>query len=142
MGDEYFPEKGSKVLEDALGVKIATMLLAGSTRTAIAKTLKISVPRVNTLMNTQECIDTIRKLEQEGLSVARSKIRLGVAQIADKVLKVINQHLDEGNLQAIAPALKILGISEEQPEVQDTNIVVMLPGSQDSKIINVTEKDK
>lgn len=134
----HFPDKPEVVLDDALAVKAAILSLGGLPKAKIAKELSISTSRLDTLIKRPEFINTLRKLEAEAFGAARVKIRVGVAKLADKILKVLEQHLDDGNLKAVMPTLKVLKLLDDSPEQADTSITVILPTS--NRPINVTPK--
>lgn len=138
MPGGHFPEHGTDVVEDALATKVAILLVTGKNISQISKELGISRDRIRTLMDSDECIRGVRKLEEEGLRAAKVMIRLGVSKIAKKVLDVIEHHLDNNNLQAVAPALKILGFTENDAPQADQSITVILPKLDSNGSINIT----
>lgn len=128
MGQNYFPDDGEDVLVQALQVKIATLAFAGMTKAAMAKEMKISTRRVNTLLQDEETMRQIRKLRDECVETAKVIIKKGAANLAKQVVAVIEHHLDNNNLNAVPHALKILDFGvEEQAKETGTSITVVMP---------------
>lgn len=137
--NNHFPKSGEDVAEKALAINIATMAVLGTPVAAMAKQLKKSQSTIRRLMSSDACISAMQQLSRESLAVAKARIRMGVADLADKVVEVLKTHLDKNNLNAIHPALKVLGFVENETEgPKDASITVILPGGAVQQPINIT----
>lgn len=128
----HFPKDGEDVAERSLAVKVAIMATNGANRHAISKELQISDKKVRSILSSDECIAAMQQLTNEALAAAKSRIRIETAKFTDKILKVIDHHLEKNNLNAVYHALNILGMlnKEEQTVKADNKIVVVMPGAQ------------
>lgn len=137
----HFPKTGEEIAKQSVAVQVATMAVGGATVTNIAKQLQMTRPQIKRILGSDECIAAMQSITREALATAKARIRIGVADLADMVVEVIKSHLEKNNLHAIAPALKVLGIVEEEPEkAKDTNITVVLPGARKPETIDITPK--
>lgn len=79
----------------------------------------------------------------EGLvKSAIAELKLGVSKLIPKVLTAIENALEADNMQAVPHALKILGVTEEEPQKQAQAIQVIMPGAKAPKEIDVTGDSK
>lgn len=75
----------------------------------------------------------IKVTEEYNRSVVRkaiNELRKGVSDLVPKIIQNITENLEKGNINAVAPALKIMGIenTEEGPK-HAQNLTVVLPGA-------------
>lgn len=74
-------------------------------------------------------IKTLEESKKNIIKKAVAELRQGVSGLVPKIIKAIEVALDEGNIAAITPALKVLGIENLEPDQkQSQNITVVLPG--------------
>lgn len=141
MTRQHFPADGEDVREEAVEVKVATMAVLGSTTAQIGKELGMHSSKVKRLMQTDKCVSTMRKLRDESIERAKAELCTGTAKLAKKILKVIEEALDDGNLKAVAPALKILGFGEEEQAQNASQYTIIMPGAANpDQPVDVTPK--
>lgn len=141
--DAHFPKSGEQVVEEAISAKVAILAVGGRKVTQIAKELDISPNRVKRILGSDDCIAHMQSIEREALSAAKSRIKVGTAELADLILDAIKTNLRDGNIQAVMPALKILGLAEnDNAPAQDNKLIVVMPGAEDPRTINVTPRNE
>jgi hypothetical protein len=110
---------------NGVGLQKATDMLSDEFGYVLKRTY---VERLETRNTFIEICETFRK---NVVKKAVADLKNDVSKFAPKIAKVIENALDEGDLKAITPALKILGIDVQEPETkQNTSITVLLPGAQ------------
>lgn len=137
MDDQTLPKKENRggartpvTITEMLIRRVALLTVGGANITQIAQELSIDRSVVRKILNKDECKSIVEEIEREGMATAKAIIRSQTSQLATKIIKVINDHLDNGNLEAVKVGLKILGFNEqEQVKQNDTSITVVLPGS-------------
>ncbi len=141
MGQNYFPPDPEDVVEEAIATKVAVLAVGGKTFTQIAKELSIPTSRAKKILASDECLRRVREIETEVMQSAKARIRSGVGRLAGEVVRVLEKHLKENNLQAVAPALKILGFSDQEVAQTDQKLVIVMPGTDTKPVVNVTPKE-
>lgn len=63
-----------------------------------------------------------------------SELRRGMSNLVPKIIAAIEKALDEGNIQAIPHALKILGVENVEPVQQAQSLTVVMPGAKPKEI--------
>lgn len=83
-------------------------------------------------------LSVVEEYKKNVVKRAVSDLKSGVSGLVPKIIKALEVALDEGNLQAVMPALKVLGIENQEPTQQAQNLTVVLPGSRpQEKEVNV-----
>jgi len=66
---------------------------------------------------------------------AVSQLKEGTGKLIPKVLKALEDALDKGNISAVTPTLKILGVETAEPETkQAQQLTVVLPGRREKDV--------
>lgn len=120
---------------EALAKEVAALSLVGTTHLQIASALNISLHRVKIIMKTPEFKQYLQEISDEAMSAAKQIIRKRFSDLAPKAVAVITRKLEEDDLEAVKLVLKGIGIEQDTSQVQDTNIVVQLPGVKHEEII-------
>src|SRR2546425_708942 len=94
--------------------KVATMLVAGSSRHAISKDLGIKPWALKNIIEGYECKKAVLELGEQVVAAAKTNIKYEVSGMVKGIVETLRHHLDNKNLNAIPHALKILGFSEEE----------------------------
>ncbi len=118
---------GVQMAEKVIAKKMAALLVAGKSLNEARKELGLTPHQAKEINESYECKSTLLEMGEIVLSTAKSELRRGTATMVNKILKTLNHHLDNNHLQAISPALKILGISEDDKPASDTTIQLILP---------------
>ena len=116
-----------QVTPDMMG-QAASMLVMGKTITEVSKELQVSFYQAKKIANLPETKGMIEEIKRTTLATIKEEIKVRTAQLADKVMRVIEQQLEEGNLDAVKVSLKILGFQDAEPPQSGTqNLTVVMP---------------
>lgn len=121
------------IVTQAMAAQVAALLIQGVSHQTIARRLseelKITLTHRNIrrVAESEECKEILADIGNSAVANAKTKIRQELAVLVPLVVDTIRHHLEEKNLMAIAPALKILGFDTEEKATQATQIVVQLP---------------
>ncbi len=75
-------------------------------------------------------IEVCEQFRKNVVKKAVAELKEDVARFSHKIAKLIELKIEEGDLKALTPALKILGIDTQEPEQKATQPVnVYLPGA-------------
>lgn len=75
---------------------------------------------------------TIEEYQKRIVKQAVSELKFSTSRLVPKVVKALEDALEDGNINAIPSALKILGVESLEPEQkQAQSITVVLPGKSD-----------
>ncbi len=132
------------VITDVLATEVAALMIMGKGEQTIAKILsdKLGQPytwrNIKRVMESRECKSILSDLSASALTAAKTSIRQQVALLVPEIVDTLKHHLDKRNLQAIAPALKVLGFEAEEKAQANSQIIVQLPGALPEKeVVNV-----
>lgn len=115
--------------------KFATMTMAGVGINKAVELLskeyeyQFTRTQIERLRKKDVYIRIVKEYEDNLVENAKIDLRKGTALIVPKILSALTLALEEGNIQAVPHALKILGVGGEEPVQQAQNIQVILPGS-------------
>lgn len=121
-------------IED-ITAKFATMTMAGVGINKAVELLskeyeyQFTRTQIERLRKKDVYIRIVKEYEDSLVKNAVIDLRKGTALIVPKILSALTLALEEGNIQAVPHALKILGVGGEEPVQQAQNIQVILPGS-------------
>jgi hypothetical protein len=131
-----------------LVAKIAQLAAQGTGIHKIAEIIetesgqKISWRQVKKIISSDRCKDLMQELTDSTMAVAKTQLRSETARMVGKIIRTIEYHLDEKNLNAVPHALKIIGIEQEEGSKGQQNITVVLPGSPTEKPTEEIEIEK
>lgn len=118
------------VVKQQILERAAVLSLTGAPRTQIAQELGLSDKAAKRLMDSDEFKQVVQTMG-DALSVeAKSKLKKGLARLVDKSLRVLEDNLDEGELEAVKLVFRGLGLEQTDGKIQDTQINVILPNLQ------------
>jgi hypothetical protein len=119
------------VLSEVIIRQVATASLApGCTPAKISEQTGLSVYQVRKVMAREDFKKFLKELTEEALAPAKLKLKHAFSDMADSVITAMHKNLDEGNMEAVKVALKVMGLMDEEKVTGDTTIQVMMPGSQ------------
>lgn len=115
--------------------QIAALAAAGAGPDAIKKELGVSDYIYKLLTTSDEFKTALEEIGNEATVKAIQLARTQISNLVSKAIRVLNQKLDEGELDAAKEVFKRIGMdgSNDKP-VADTNIQIVLPGSVDNAI--------
>lgn len=125
-------KNGSLLSMEVFVSKVAALAAEGCGQQAIAKALSDDLEVVVTWRDVKKALEhpkykeIVAQMSGDIVYKARSKLKAATAKLVDKVVHVLEQHLDDGNLNAVPHALKILGIEAEE-KAQPASLTVVLP---------------
>lgn len=132
---------GRDLVEENLAAKIAAMAVTGMQCKAITAALikdghELTWRKVHRIMQSEEFKGFIRDYTDESLAMAKATVRSESAKLVKKAMSVLDQHLEDGNLNAVPLVFKVLGVMEPEAEKKvDGNITIVLPGAEAPKNI-------
>jgi CRISPR/Cas system CSM-associated protein Csm2 small subunit len=133
----------AKENEDLLIQQIAALAIAGTTSIlGVSKALNISRHQVRRFMADPRYREILDEVAEKELVPAITSMRNKIAKLGDKAIRVLEQHLDEGNLDAAKMVFKAMGLEAQEERQMDTTIQVIMPGAHDdAKTIEVEVDD-
>lgn len=144
-------EKRPQIVNDlVLAKEVAALYITGATNAEIAKGMKergVTLSRydINDITESDAFRQIIMEYSEKAMGPAIAKAKARMSRLLDKAVKVIERVLDEGDdanaLKAASMVFKSAGLEEQSVDNQDTNITVVLPGSDSSKTIEVESKE-
>jgi hypothetical protein len=121
---------GEKVADEVLVQQVAALACMGDGYNTIARKLKTTPKRVKKMLNSEECKTIIRRVGESALNAALSNIRNRMYDLSNKAMEVLEKHLDDGNLNAVALVLRTIDKEKNLPEqTGDTTINIVMPTS-------------
>lgn len=127
---------------EQVAAKLAVLEMqgVGENKQVTVLTEEFEYPFTRTQLNRLRIKDTylnvIEDYKKNVVKKAVSDLKGGVSSLVPKIIKALEVALDEGNLQAVMPALKILGVESQEPTQQAQNLTVVLPGRQQERAVN------
>ena len=132
---------------DKAAARLAILQKLGVGENRIVDTLseefnyKFTRAQVKKLEYKDTYLRTIEEYQKKVIKRAVAQLKEMTSSLVPKIVKAIEDALEKGNVNAITPALKILGIESAEPEQkQAQNITVVLPGKSKEKEIQVNGK--
>lgn len=130
------------LITQELRSRVAISFANGLSRRRAAEELSITTFMYDKVLREEETQALIKELEHTSISAAKTQIRLSISQLADKLMSVINMQLDEGNLEAVKIALKVIGFEQDSLKGnENTQLTVIMPGAEIPKIIEVKSEN-
>lgn len=118
------------VIDEVVTKQVAALVLTGATTREVAEQLGLGISQVRKIQNSTKFKEVLSAVGDAAVMEAKQAIRAETSRMARKIIKVINEQLDEGNLEAVKIGLKVLGLDQvEEKQQGDTNISVVLPGT-------------
>jgi hypothetical protein len=110
-------------------IEVATLMLSGLSRHKIGEELGLNWRQVQKIMDSPECKRALRELQDAAMESARAVVVGRISKLADKVVDVIESHLEKNNLNAVPIAVKLMGLDEVKPAeaAKDTSITIVMP---------------
>lgn len=132
---------GQEIVEESLIKQVAAYRAAGMSLREVGKLLNMTHQRIHDITNKEECKAIVRRIGEEAVLSAVTKVKSEVAELSPLLVATLRKHLENGNLQAVAPTLKILGFDAKEAvkETPDSTVIIQLP-SMPNEPINVTPK--
>ncbi len=133
------------VVDELMTRQVASLLATGATSVKIAQDLGVSRNVVARIAGMDSTRALVKEIGDSAIAGAKAEIRLATAGMVRKIMDVINQNLDEGNLDAVKVGLKILGFQDNEPVNQGAaTLQVIMPGAavpESPKTFEVTNND-
>ena len=128
-------DKPSVIVDQVLTKKAALLVLSGKDSVlALSKELGLSRWATKKMVDSQEFKDLITTLSETELLPLIQEMRKNVANLGKKAIKVLELHLNEGNLEAVKIVFKSMGLAETEMKQSDTNLTVVLPSGLDGSV--------
>lgn len=121
--------KSKVVIDEVIARQIAAIAIINPNISDISRQLNISRDLVRRVMDSAKFRDILTAVGDSSLAPAIAKVRAQTSKLVDKALKVIEDKLDEGDLDAAKVVFKIIGVDQQEDKPQDTNLTVVLPGA-------------
>lgn len=138
MANEVTLEKTSKFeIEDAQIRTVASMVISGSSINRIAQELSTTRHHIKKIMNTQQFRDLVKEQSEEVLITARNTLKAAITERVPELIRVLDKHLKDDNLEAVKLAFKSLGMEAVEQQQASSNLTVVLPGFDQPKTIEV-----
>ena len=135
---KWGPRREKVIVDELLTRQIASMLASGSTAYVIAQELDLARTTVARIANSNATRALVKEIGESSVAAAKAQIRMETAGLVKKIMAVIHQQLDEGNLDAVKVGLKVLGFNDQEqiaPGVQTLNVI--MPGADQPRTIEV-----
>lgn len=130
--------KPKLIVDELISRQVAAIAIINPNVTDIAKQLNISKELVRRVMDSRQFREILIDIGDSSLGPAIAKVRSQTAKLVNKALKVIEDKLDEGDLDAAKVVLKVLGVDNQEEKHQDTNLTVVLPNTVQASTIQQT----
>lgn len=118
--------------------QIAALAAAGKSKKDIVKELGITEYNYNKIIARDDFKQALEDIGNAAVGKAVQLIRTRMSNLGTKAVDVVSGKLDEGDLDAAKTVFKILGLNGmEEKAVADTNIQIVLPGSDYQEPIEV-----
>jgi hypothetical protein len=102
-----------------LAKEVAQAIIDGETLNSVIKAVNLSAPTVKKIMRSPEFTEQIKGI-----------VRNRVARLADKMVAVLEQQLNEGSLDAVKVGFKVLSVLDPEPvQTGSQTLTVVLPGA-------------
>ncbi len=121
--------------------EIALLELEGCTARQISERTGLTTYQVRKIQGSESYKATVQKFQKEVFDASIQKLRSKFSKMVDKVVSVVEHHLDENNLEAVKVFGKFIGVEKEEKATGDTNISLVLPGSSAAKFVKAGVKD-
>jgi hypothetical protein len=92
-------------------------------------------------MASSEFRDVLSDVGDAALKPAIAKAKNGADGLVDKALKVLEDALDEGDIDAAKVVFKLIGLENQEERASDTHLTVVMPGAQTENVISVKPKE-
>lgn len=126
-----------QVIEEAQHKRIATLLIAGGTRTGIAKELGCTKYHVDKVMRSEEFKLYLKELSDECVNTALNTWKSSMSDLIPEALSVLKHHLKEKNLEGVKLVMKAIGAEKQEQAVQSSAITVVLPNLEEPKPVDI-----
>ena len=115
--------KTSKKTDITLGFvrEVATLAAAGAPKSHIIKSLNTTQFIVNEVLAMPDCKSFIDEINKEAIEEAKLTVRKGVASLAAEAVKVVQDNLKKGSLEAAKTVFKVLGVDGNNEDVSQNN---------------------
>jgi len=130
------------VVQEVVVQQVAALAVTGATRNAICKTLGVTPQFLARTYQSDEFKKQVKLIGDDAVESSKNVIRTRVANLSDKIMTALEEGLENGSVEAIKVALKVIGFGEEEKVQGDTQIQVILPGQAQEKSIDVEVQNK
>ncbi len=143
-------KRDKKVSLDALALhdafimkRIISLFLMGLSRKLIAKELSVSESRIAELTHSPEFLEQLKNESDYFASLGKDQWRSAIVSLIPQAIKVLKQHLKDGNLEAVKIVMKAVGGEKDMSTQIDSNITVILPCdvSSQKQVIEIQSRD-
>lgn len=139
-------EKKALIVNEMIITQVASLAIAGQSASAIGRQLGMSSRFVSKVLAHPDYKALMQRTADKELVPVIVRAKAELAKLVNKAIKVVEEQLDDGNLQAAAMVFKSIGLDETSDKAGDTSINVILPGAApretkdvDSLIVNIPE---
>lgn len=132
-------KREAAVINELLIRQVASLVILHKTQFEISKEANLSLKRVREVLLMPETRAMIKEAGDGAIEAAKATVRLKVAKLADLVVEVLTEKLEqERSLEAVKVTLPLLGLKEQEPATSgNTSLTVVLPGVGSKKEIEV-----
>lgn len=120
---------------EPFAAKVAALAVTGLGYAKIAEVLTQEMGVTVTWRNVKRAQESsyyksaMAQLSEGVVAAARTQFRQEAAVLVPLAVKVIKQHLEDGNLNAVPAVMKIVGVETQEKVDNNTQIVVQLPNT-------------